>query len=119
MCFRRVYRQRLKYHVFRMYVFISCISCVDVFTCAGYFQWMNRIVLFQELKALSIMNSRDSSVGIATSYGLDDRMIGVRFSAGAGNFFLRHHVQTGSGKHEASYPTGRRDSFPGVKAAGA
>jgi hypothetical protein len=25
-------------------------------------------------------NSRDSSVGIATGYGLDDRMIGVRFA---------------------------------------
>jgi hypothetical protein len=32
--------------------------------------------------------NRDSSVGIATGYGLDDRMIGVRFTAGAGNFSL-------------------------------
>jgi hypothetical protein len=30
--------------------------------------------------------SRDSSVRIATSYGLNDRMIGVRFPPGAGNF---------------------------------
>jgi hypothetical protein len=30
-------------------------------------------------------------------------MIGVRFQAGAGNFSLRHHVQTGSGAHPASY----------------
>jgi hypothetical protein len=42
-------------------------------------------------------------VGIATGYGLDDRMIGVRFPPGAGNFSLRHRVQTGSGAHPTSY----------------
>jgi hypothetical protein len=35
---------------------------------------------------------------------LDDRMIGIRLPVGAGNFSLRHHVQTGSGAHPASYP---------------
>jgi hypothetical protein len=50
--------------------------------------------------------SRDSSVGIATGYGLDYRMIGVRFPSEAGNFSLRHHVQTGSEAHPASYPVG-------------
>jgi hypothetical protein len=54
--------------------------------------------------------SRDSSVGIA---------IGVRFPAGAGNFYLNHRVQNGSGAHPASYPMGTRGSFPGCKAAGA
>jgi hypothetical protein len=58
-------------------------------------------------------------VGIANGYGLDDRMMGVRLPAGAGNFSLRHHVQTGSGTHPASYPMGTRDSFSGRKAAGA
>jgi hypothetical protein len=55
--------------------------------------------------------------GKALGYGLDDR--GVRFPAGAGNFSLHHRVQTGSGAHPASYPMDARDSFPGVKAAGA
>jgi hypothetical protein len=32
--------------------------------------------------------SRSSSVGIATGYGLDDRLIGVRFPAGLGIFFF-------------------------------
>jgi hypothetical protein len=32
--------------------------------------------------------SRDSSVGIATGYGLDDRMIGVWFPAGLGIFLF-------------------------------
>jgi len=45
-------------------------------------------------------------------------MIGVRFPAGAGNFSLPHHVQTGSGTHPASYPMGTGGSFPGDKAAG-
>jgi len=34
------------------------------------------------------------------------------------NFSLRHHVQTGSGAHPASYPMDTEDS-PGGKAAGA
>jgi hypothetical protein len=67
----------------------------------------------------SSSGSRDSPVGTATGYWLDERMIGVRFPAGAGNFSLRHHVQTGSGSHPASYPVGTGGSFPGGKAAGA
>jgi hypothetical protein len=65
------------------------------------------------------MMSRDRSVGIATGYGLDDRMIGVRFPAGSGSFSFRRRVQTVSGAHPASYPMGTRSSFPGGKAAGA
>jgi hypothetical protein len=63
--------------------------------------------------------SRDTSVGTATGYGLDDRGYRVRFPAGPGNFSFRHHVQTGSAAHPASYPTGIRGSFPGGKADGA
>jgi hypothetical protein len=61
----------------------------------------------------------DISVGIATGYWLDDRMIGIRFPAGAGNFSLRHRVQTGSGVHPASYPVGTGGSLAGCKTAGA
>jgi hypothetical protein len=49
---------------------------------------------------------RDSSVGIATRYGLDGP--GVRFSA---------HIQTGPGAHPASYTMGT-GYFPGVKRPG-
>jgi hypothetical protein len=59
------------------------------------------------------------SVGIALGYGLDDRGSRVRFAAGAGNFYLHHRIQNGSGAHPASYPMGTRVSFPGDKAAGA
>jgi hypothetical protein len=68
---------------------------------------------------LSLYKSRDSSVGIALGYGLDDRGSGVRFPAGAGNFSLHHRVQNGSGAHPASYTMGTGRSFPGGKAAGA
>jgi hypothetical protein len=61
--------------------------------------------------------NRDSSVGIATGYGLDDRGSRVRFPAGAGNFSLHQRVQNGSGTHPASYPMGTGGSFPGGKAA--
>jgi hypothetical protein len=62
--------------------------------------------------------SRDSSVGIALGYGLDDWDSRIRFPAGAGNVSLHHLVQNGSGAHPASYPLDNRGSFCGGKAAG-
>jgi hypothetical protein len=61
--------------------------------------------------------SLGSSVGIATGLELDDRMIAVRFSTGAGNFSLGHHVHTCSGAHPASYPLGTGGCYPWGKAA--
>jgi hypothetical protein len=66
-----------------------------------------------------VCKSRNSSVGIATDYELDDRVIGVGILAGAGIFSLLHRVQNGSGAHIASYPVGTGGSFPGGKATGA
>jgi hypothetical protein len=63
------------------------------------------------------VRSLDSSVGVATSYGLDDRG-GRSLSPGMVKHFL-HVVHTGSGVHPTSYPMGTRGSFPGGKAAGA
>jgi hypothetical protein len=61
--------------------------------------------------------SRDTSVGIALDYGLDDGGSRVRFPAGAGNFSLHRRVQNGSGAHPASYRMGTGGSFPGGKEA--
>jgi len=55
---------------------------------------------------------------IATGYGLDDRGSRVRFPAEVGNFSLHHRVQNCLGAHRASYPMGKKGSFPGGKAAG-
>jgi hypothetical protein len=60
---------------------------------------MNKtVIILLQIKS----KSRDSSVGIALGYGLDDRGSRVGFPAGAGNFSLRHRVQTASGAHPAS-----------------
>jgi hypothetical protein len=60
--------------------------------------------------------SRDSAVGKATTYGLDDRGAGVRVPVGS-KFSLLHVVQTGSGVHLTSYPTGTGGSYPRGKVA--
>jgi hypothetical protein len=70
---------------------------------------------------LGNIQSRDSSVGIALGYGLDDRGSRVRLPAGAGNFSFHHRVQNGSGAHPASYPMSTRAlslrvQLPGRKA---
>jgi hypothetical protein len=62
--------------------------------------------------------SRDSSVGRALGYRLDDRDSRVRFLAGAGNFSLHHRVRNSSGAHPASYPMGTRGSSLAVKRRG-
>jgi hypothetical protein len=48
---------------------------------------------------LSSYLCRDSSVGVALEYGLDDRGSKVRFPARAWNFSLHRRVQNGSGAH--------------------
>jgi hypothetical protein len=64
------------------------------------------------------MRRRDSSVGIETSYGLDDRGVGVRVPVGS-RIFPSPNRQTGSEVHPTFYPMGTGGSFPGGKAAGA
>jgi hypothetical protein len=78
---------------------------------------VNVIVLLSRTNLLDVM-SRDSAVGMATGYGLDNRTTRLRFPVGAGNFSLRHHVQTGSGAHPASHPMGVGGSFTGGKRPG-
>jgi hypothetical protein len=50
--------------------------------------------------------SRVSSGSIVSDYGLDDRAIGVRSSAGAEDFSSSLCIQTGSGTHPASCKMG-------------
>jgi hypothetical protein len=64
------------------------------------------------------LKSRDSTVGIATGYGLDDKTIGVRVPVGQKCSFLLV-IQTESGAQPASYRNGTGVFFPGVKATGA
>jgi hypothetical protein len=57
--------------------------------------------------------SRDSLVGIATSYGLNDRGVGVRVPVES-RIFLLKIVQTGSEVHPTSYPMGTGGKAAGV-----
>jgi hypothetical protein len=63
-----------------------------------------------------VPRSRGSSGSIVSDYGLDDRAIEVRSPTEAEDFSSSPCVQTGSGAHPASYPTGTGCSFPGGKA---
>jgi hypothetical protein len=59
--------------------------------------------------------SRDSSLRfLATAWRTR-----VRFPAGPGSFFLRHHVQTVSEPHVASYAMDTKSTFNESKEAGA
>jgi hypothetical protein len=51
-----------------------------------------------------------------SDYGLDDRAIGVRSSAGTKDFSSSLCVQTGSGAHPASCTMGTGGPLPGGKA---
>jgi hypothetical protein len=61
------------------------------------------------------MRSRSSSISIVSDYGLDDRAIGVRSSAGANHFSSNPCVQTGSDAHPVSCTMGTGVPFPGAK----
>jgi hypothetical protein len=62
------------------------------------------------------MYCRVSSGSIVSDYGLDDRAIGIRSPAGAGDFSSILCVQTDSGAHPTSYKMGTGGPFPGGKA---
>jgi hypothetical protein len=57
--------------------------------------------------------SRDSAIGLAIGYGLDDREVGVQVPVGA-IFFSFHVIYTGSVAHLASYPMGTGGKAAGV-----
>jgi hypothetical protein len=88
----------------------------DQLICLNVHTLQRELPLFEIY--LTRFGSRDSSVGIALGYGLDDRGSKVRFPAGAGNFSLHHHVQNGSGAHPDSYSMGTRGFSLGVKRPG-
>jgi len=65
----------------------------------------------------NLCKSRDSSVGVALCYGLDDRGSRLLFSARTGNFSLSR-VQNGSGAHPTSFPMATGALSLGVKRPG-
>jgi hypothetical protein len=78
-------------------------------------QWPRIVGYFEALEFTA--RSRDSSVGIATSYGLDDR--GSDFeSRWSQELSLLQIVETDYEVHPTSYPMGTGGSFPGGKRPG-
>jgi hypothetical protein len=63
----------------------------------------------------SFFMSRDSSVGIATGYGLDDQRGGSSSPGRVKNF---HFSISSMGLHPTSFKMGTGASFPGVKRQG-
>jgi hypothetical protein len=63
-----------------------------------------------------VKQNSGSSVSIMSGYGLDDRLIEVRSSAEATDYYSSLCVQIGSGAHPASYTMGTGGPFPGSKA---
>jgi hypothetical protein len=75
---------------------ISNLASLIGFDCR-YGKSVVQILHCLELKStLVISKSRDSSVGIALGYGLDDRGSRVRFPVEAGNFSLPHSLSPSS-----------------------
>jgi hypothetical protein len=73
----------------------------------------------EEMRILSIRacgRSRVSSGSIVSDYGLHDRAIEVRSTAGVKDVSSNLYVQTGSGAHPASCTMGIGGPFPGGKA---
>jgi hypothetical protein len=99
-------------------IWMACECAADfllVFSSSGLGFLFESVELWWPQRYEHFYFVRDSSVSIATDYGLAYQMIGVRIPAGAGNFSLPQPVQTGSRAHPPSYPRG---SFPEGKAAG-
>jgi hypothetical protein len=112
-------------------LYIMCLRELTFCTCSTNIQWKREAprkwigsnvylsgVKVSEAEPLFMFylrpRRRNSSVAIATGYGLDGW---VRFP-GVQDFSLFHSVPTDSGAHPASCPMGTGGSFPGVKAVG-
>jgi hypothetical protein len=89
------------------------------YECMGTYMFFEGVcVFFTAILSLylEIIRSRSSSVSIVSDYGLEDREIGVRSSAGAKYFSSSLCVQNGSGAHPASCSMGTEGPFRGGKA---
>jgi hypothetical protein len=104
-------RSRQKVYVLRYRV----SNCHGLLIKSPGFSFCDMCALFTEgLSAL--MTKRDSPVGIATGYELDDWGAGVWIKLDR-EFYLLHVVKTGSGAHPAFCPMGTGGYFLGSETA--
>jgi hypothetical protein len=110
--------QRKRTHVHRPSVSLKGTSCTATSIC--YDVWIR--LMYHQHSNMDTMDyfkysSRDSPVGIATTYTLNSWGFGIQVPVGE-DFSCLHVVQTGSRVHPASYPIGSGNIFPGTKADG-
>jgi len=74
----------------------------------SWYTYTKERVFFSTKMHIIGLNNRGS---IVAGYGLNDRSLVSDWSR---DFFLHHHILTGSGGHPASCPVGTRDSILGV-----
>jgi hypothetical protein len=84
----------------------------------GHIYTIHSLTLYSNIyRDLCQYVSRDSAVGVATGYGLDDSEVGVRVPVGS-RIITSPRRPNGFGVHPTSYPKGTGSSFPGVKRPG-
>jgi hypothetical protein len=76
----------MEYELSQIYFMLLCSVEPQVFI--SLFDHMNHSICINYFVCLQLFWSRDTSVGIALGYGLDDQGSRVRFPAGAGNFSI-------------------------------
>jgi hypothetical protein len=125
LCFQIVIFKRFPHH---SSAWIPCLPSI-LATCPAYcnlnFPTLTKLgdlYKSQNPSLFSILNGLLRAVmAQLVEYWATGWMIGgsrVQFLVRAGNFYLHHCIQNGSGAHPASYPMGTRGSFPGGKVAG-
>jgi hypothetical protein len=114
--FRSVTSQDVSYKDMKLCIMKS-ICTWEARSKIGHIYFIMRSYVHIFNSSTSIGWNRDSVVGIATSYVLDDRVVGVRVPVGS-RIFTSPIVQTGSGAHPTSYTMGTWVSFLGVKRPG-
>jgi hypothetical protein len=96
---------------------LRCFSIIRVFSAASRRRRATLFYVIYIMKTIGIIKSRDSAVGIATGYGLDDRGVGFRVPVVDRIFSSPRRLDRFWGP-PASYPIGTGGSFPGGKASG-
>jgi hypothetical protein len=100
------------------YTSIYLAYCGGSFETGKHRQGNDNFPSYSLPSTLSTFRNRDSSVGIAVGYGLDDRGSRIRFPAGAGNFLFTTRPER-LWCPPMLLSNGISGSFPEGKAAGA
>jgi hypothetical protein len=111
-CFVKIHFNIILFQMVSFLQFFQPELCMHIIFSPMRAAWPAHSIL-NLINIIVFVRIRDSSVGIATGYGLDDRGGGSSSPGRVKKISLLHIVQTGSGGHPTSYKMGT-----GGKAAG-